>query len=238
MSTRIFIVEDELIHAEALKIAIEEAGFSLAGECNNADEAFELISKEKPDVVLVDISLPGLNNGITLAARINRELHFPHIFVTSFTDEAVINLAVATHPRGYLHKPVDRVSLEAMVKIATEAESLPDSSSAGNQQDSVFARIGNKLVRVNLDDILVIKADGENCISLVTEKSEISCRTTMKEFCSQLNKNFVQVHRSYYINMKHLDSFNERDQTAYIKGRSAPVARGFRKDFLNLLRRV
>ena len=44
MKTRVFIVEDELIHAEALKIALEEAGLELAGECNNADSAFDKIA--------------------------------------------------------------------------------------------------------------------------------------------------------------------------------------------------
>jgi DNA-binding LytR/AlgR family response regulator len=238
MSARIFIVEDELIHAESLKIAIEEAGFELAGECNNADQAFDLISKAKPDIALVDIALPGINNGITLAARIYKELGLPLIFVTSFRDDDVVNQAIATHPAGYLHKPVDPVNLAAAIKIALNAGPKNYPQQAKQQQDSVFAKIGNKLVRVNLDEILVIKADGENCISLVTEKSEISCRTTMKEFCSQLTPDFVQVHRSYYINLKHLDSFNEREQTAFIKGRTAPVARGFRKEFLNLLRKV
>jgi DNA-binding LytR/AlgR family response regulator len=238
MNIRIFIVEDELIHAEALKIAIEEAGFELAGECNNADQAFDLIFKAQPDIALVDIALPGINNGITLAARIREKLAIPFIFVTSFTDDEIVDQAIATHPAGYLHKPVDPVNLTAAVKIALNADAKDGRHTVKEQRDSVFAKIGNKLVRVNLEDILLIKADGENCISLVTEKSEISCRTTMKEFCSQLSPDFVQVHRSYYINMKHLDSFNEREQTAFIKGRTAPVARGFRKEFLNLLRRV
>ncbi|HPR32413.1 MAG TPA: response regulator transcription factor [Prolixibacteraceae bacterium] len=236
---RVFVVEDELIHLEAIKIAIEEAGLELAGECNDADDAFDLIKKAMPDVLLVDIALPGWNNGITLAKKVHGELGIPHIFTTSFTQDEIIQQAVATHPAGYLRKPVDPVNLKAAVQLALssraeEAKTSPVSSTA----ETVYAKIGDKLVRVNIAEIILVKADGENCISLVLEKREIACRTTLKEFARQLPSRFIQVHRAYYINLDHLDSFNEREQTAVLKGHSAPVARNFRKGFLNSIRKV
>ena len=238
MNTRVFIVEDEVIHAEAIKIAIEEAGAELVGECANADEAFKIIKEASPDVLLVDIALPGINNGITLAAKVNCELGIPHIFTTSFTQEEVIQQAVATHPAGYLRKPVDPVNLCAAIKIAMDNNPTKNKPSDSDSQKTVFAKVGDKLVRVNIDDILIVKAEGDNCISLVFEKKEILCRTTLKEFCNQLPSNFIQVHRSWFINISHLDSFNEREQSALLKGHSAPVARGFRKEFLNSIRKV
>jgi len=238
MSITVFIVEDELIHAEAIKIAIEEAGYELVGECNNADLAFDLIKQAKPDVLLVDIALPGLLNGITLAAKVHEELAIPHIFTTSFTQEDVIKQAVSTQPSGYLRKPVDPVNLRAAVQIAVCCQPQNNNNTEGNPSKTVFAKIGDKLVRINIDEILMVKADGENCISLVLEKKEVSCRTTLKEFCKQLPSNFIHVHRSYLINIDHLDSFNEREQTAVLKGHSAPVARNYRKDFLNSIRKI
>jgi DNA-binding LytR/AlgR family response regulator len=235
---RVFIVEDELIHLESIKIAIEEAGYELVGECGNADLAFDLIKKAAPDVVLVDIALPGLLNGITLATKVHEELAIPHIFTTSFTQDEVIKQAVATQPSGYLRKPVDPVNLRAAVQIAMCRQPQNNHDPEGNPSKTVFAKIGDKLVRINIDEILMVKADGENCISLVLEKKEVSCRTTLKEFSSQLPSNFILVHRSYFINIDHLDCFNEREQTAILKGHSAPVARNYRKDFLNSIRKV
>lgn len=239
MSTRIFVVEDELLHLEAIKITLEEAGMELAGECSDADAAFDLVRKACPDVVLIDIALPGINNGITLAERISREMAIPHIFTTSFTDDAVIKQAVATKPSGYLRKPVDVVNLKAAIQIAMQ-KSLPDDKVTTKQENyhSVFVKVGDKLVRVDLDEVLIIKADGENCIALVTEKKEFISRTTLKEFCSELPGAFIQTHRSCFINLKQLDSFNEREQFAILKGKTAPVARSFRKDFLNALRKI
>jgi DNA-binding LytR/AlgR family response regulator len=239
MKTRVFIVEDELIHLEALKITLEEAGMELVGECSDADSAFVKIKKQKPDVLLVDIALPGLNNGITLAQKVHTELQIPHIFTTSFTRDEIIEQAVATQPAGYLRKPVDPVNLKAAVQIAlTKTTFQQKEPKQPENNNTVFIKMGDKLVRVDLNEVLIVKADGENCISLVTEKKEFICRTTLKEFCTQLPESFIQTHRSYYINLKHLEIFNEREQSARLKNRTAPVARNFRKTFLNALRKT
>lgn len=239
MSTRVFIVEDELIHAEALKIAVEEAGLALAGECTDADAAFDLIARARPDVLLVDIALPGIHNGITLAARVREELKIPHIFTTSFSQDDIIKQAVATHPAGYLRKPVDAVNLKAAVEIALQGnDHSPSLKQRPLENAPVFTRVGDKLVRIATGDLLIIRADGENCISLIFEKKEISCRTTLKEFCSQLPPSFVQVHRGYVINLDHIDALNEREQTLSLKGHTAPVGRSFRKEILDVIRRI
>lgn len=240
MKTRVFIVEDEYIHAEAIKIDLFEAGFDLAGECSDADSAFEKIKASVPDVVLIDIALPGKNNGITLAEKINHQLRIPHIFTTSFSDEEVVTEAIATKPSGYLHKPVDGITLAAAIRLAADNGNKSDRSENNNTVDSdmVFAKVGDRLVRINIGELLAVRADGENCIALVTAKKEILCRTTLKEFRRQLPSSFIQVHRSYYINLENLDSFNEREQTVYLKGYQAPVARGFRKAFLNSIHKV
>ncbi len=239
MSTRVFIVEDELIHAEALKIAMEEAGLELAGECGDADAAFELIARAHPDVLLVDIALPGINNGITLAARVHDELNIPHIFTTSFSKDDIIKQAVATHPSGYLRKPVDAVNLKAAVEIALRGDGPPSLQKPDPVEDApVFTKVGDRLIRINTNDLLIVRADGENYISLVFEKKELSCRTTLKEFCCQLPPSFIQVHRGYFINLSHLDSFNEREQTLSMKGHTAPLGRNYRKLFLEKIRRI
>lgn len=239
MSIRVFIVEDETIHLEALKITVEEAGMELAGECKDADSAFDLIKKQKPDVLLVDIALPGINNGITLAARVHEELSIPHIFITSFSEDEIIEQSVATKPAGYLHKPVELVNLKAAVQIALESkETADDKTGGGNTDPFVFVKIGDKLVRVNLNDVLIVRADGDNCIALVTETREYISRSTLKEIKKQLPTGFIQCHRAYYINLNHLDSFNEREQTACLKGHQAPVARNFRKQFLESIKKI
>jgi len=238
MNIRIFIVEDELIHAEALKIVIEEAGYDLAGECSNADEAFELIKTANPDVVLVDIALPGVLNGMTLSEKIHKELEIPHIFTTSFTREDIIDQAIGTNPVAYLKKPVESSNLVAAIKIALQTKTGNQETEKTSKSEYFFTRIGNKLVRIHFDDILIVKADGENFVSLVSDKKETACRITLKEISGMLPESFIQVHRSYFINMEYLDAFNESEQTAILKGHHAPVARSFKKDFMKMIQKL
>jgi DNA-binding LytR/AlgR family response regulator len=235
---RVFIVEDDKIHIEAIKIAVTEAGYEIAGECDNADDAFNLIKESNPDILLVDIALPGFNNGISLADKVYKALGIPHIYTTSYTQDEVIAQAISTHPAGYLRKPVDMASLKATIQLALQKNDKIKNDNREFVSDSFFVKIGDRLIKVIPDDILMIKADGENCVSIILNNKEIICRTTLKEIYLQLPSNFIQVHRSYLINVNQLDAFNEREQTAILKNHSAPVARNFKKELLNLLRKI
>ena len=113
----VFVVEDELLHAEHTKMSVEEAGFTVAGECDNADQALEAILKAKPDVVLMDISLPGKNNGISVAKALKEKSQIPVIFTSSLNDEETLREAAETAPISYLVKPVEVNNLKAAITI-------------------------------------------------------------------------------------------------------------------------
>ena len=115
---RVFVVEDEFLHAEHTKMSVEEAGFEVAGECANADEALVEIIKAKPDVVLMDISLPGKQNGITVAQALNEKTNIPVIFTSSLSDEDTLKEAAETAPVSYLVKPVQAANLKAAITLA------------------------------------------------------------------------------------------------------------------------
>lgn len=233
----IYVVEDEFIHREALRIAIEENNYVFAGAYADADSAFEAISQAKPDILLVDIALPGILNGITLAQKVKKEWGIPHIFITSFSSDEIIEQALATDPVGYLHKPVDAVSLKAMVMKAMSKQPMELKIDL-DVSKSLFVKIGEKLQRVDLDEILVIKSDGDNYISLVTQHKEYYCRTNLKEIQPKLPATFVRVHRAYLINLKQIDTYNEREQMVQLKNQSVPIARSYHKTFLSLLPKI
>ena len=236
-TVNVFVVEDEIIHQEAIKMALSKIGYSLLGLSDNADEAFDQIKKHKPDVVLVDIALPGINNGITLAKHVHDKLQVPVIFTTSFTEESIIQQAAQASPSGYLTKPVQHHNLKAAILLALSAAGTADGQTPTQKPPITVIKIGDKLIRVETDNIVLVKADGDNCIAVVTTKKEFICRTTLKAFCKDLPPNFIQTHRSYYINLNYLDSFNEREQTAVIKNHTAPVARNFRVSFFQHIKK-
>lgn len=236
---RVFIVEDEFIHAENTKLSIEEAGFSVAGECAHADTALTEIAKTNPDVVLMDISLPGKNNGITLAKALAEQKGPPVIFTTSFSDVETITEAAQAAPVSYLVKPVQTENLKAAVTLALS--NLREVKTKGDTQtddSSVFIKSGNKLQKVLLTDILWIEAAGDNYCKIVTATQQLVSRHTVKNMVKELNSTlFVQTHRAYVVNRDKIESIHEKEQVVNINGNEIPLGRTYKEGLYALLKR-
>lgn len=241
---KIFVVEDEEIHLETALMNIKKAGYEAAGFSMNADEAFEKIKNAKPDVVLVDIALPGVLNGITLSEKINLELGIPHIFTTSLADDEIIKQAVKTKPTAYLHKPISLENLKAAIEIAslkpTEiVDSVSDDEeSVNNSSQLIFTKIGDRLVKIPVEEINYIKADGDNYTSVFIGKKELSVRTTLKQLMRELPGNFIQIHRSIVINLNYLEEINEFEQIAILNGKQLSIGRKFKKVLMAALKKI
>jgi YesN/AraC family two-component response regulator len=116
--TKIFIVEDEVIHLEAAKICIGECGYETVGNSDSPDDAIRQIINKKADVVLVDINLNGKRQGIELAGKIIKEFQIPVIFTTCYDDCKTIEEAIETEPISYIVKPIKASNLMAAVMLA------------------------------------------------------------------------------------------------------------------------
>ena len=117
-SIRILIVEDEPLIAEDLSDCISASGLGVAGIAYSADEALQMLSAEKPDAVLLDISLGEGPDGIDVAAEINRFHKIPFVFLTSHTDRGTIDRAKETSPSGYLVKPFREAEILPTLELA------------------------------------------------------------------------------------------------------------------------
>ena len=99
---RIFIVEDEPMIVQDLRRRLERMGYPVAGSSGDTDEAFAAIIKAKPDLVLMDIVVPGSMDGVDLAIKLRWEENIPSIFLTAYTDEDLVERAKAAEPLGYV----------------------------------------------------------------------------------------------------------------------------------------
>lgn len=115
---RVYVVEDELLIARALEIAIEESGYQYVGGADNADEALSAIAEIQPDIVLLDITIAGDKDGIALAHEINKTSQTPFLFVTSHTTDQFLTRVNETHPAGFISKPFNESDIKANIMIA------------------------------------------------------------------------------------------------------------------------
>ncbi len=238
---KVFIVEDELILLEKMKMLLKELNHEIIGFTDNADNAIERIKKTKPDVVLLDIALPGKNNGITIAKQIYEKLHIPFIFTTSFDDKETIGEAVITKPISYLTKPINIGDLNAAIELAlaSETQEVVVKDDAGMSK-VFYTKIGNKLIKVDIKNILWIKASIVNyCDIILDNDKSITVRGSMQKMLKQLSQeNFVQVHRQYVVNIDYVDSINIQEQSIQIENKSIPLGRTYKNDFMKKIDRV
>ncbi len=107
----ILIVEDEGIIASNIGSNLRRAGYGIAGMASCAEEAFEILSRSRPELMLIDIHLSGSMDGIELARRFHEQFGIPFIYLTAHSNSETLERARETGPSGYLIKPVQQNSL-------------------------------------------------------------------------------------------------------------------------------
>lgn len=116
---RILIVEDEGIIAAHIEQTILKMEYLSSGIAANAEDALKIATSESPpDLVLMDIKLPGEIDGIEAAGILMYRYDIPVIYITSYADEEILKRAKPTGPYGYLIKPVNEKELQFAVSMA------------------------------------------------------------------------------------------------------------------------
>lgn len=115
---RILVVEDERIVALDLTSTLEDLGYRVVGVAATGAEAHELASRERPDLVLMDIRLQGEVDGIQMAAALRTEWHVPIVFLTANANGETLRRALETCPGGFLSKPYNEQSLLSGIEVA------------------------------------------------------------------------------------------------------------------------
>jgi CheY-like chemotaxis protein len=115
---KILIVEDEFVVADDIEARLLDLGYAVAGKANSGAEAIELAESHSPDLVLMDIHLRGLMDGITAATEIRQRFKLPVVFLTAYADESTLERAKVAEPFGYILKPFEDRELRTNIEIA------------------------------------------------------------------------------------------------------------------------
>lgn len=115
---KILVVEDEFIVARDIQVSLQALGYEVSEPVKTGEAAIEQARKTRPDLVLMDVLLPGAIDGIAAAAHIHDELEIPVVYLTAHADEEVLRRAQATEPFGYLIKPFRRLELRSTIEMA------------------------------------------------------------------------------------------------------------------------
>jgi DNA-binding NtrC family response regulator len=114
---RILLVEDQFIEAHDLQLILEKANYEVMGIVRSVEQALELIHREKPDLVFLDIMLKGTQNGIELAHML-KEDRIAFIFVSANSSKQILDQAKTTQPYGFIVKPFREQDVLTTLEIA------------------------------------------------------------------------------------------------------------------------
>ncbi|MCP4542223.1 MAG: response regulator [Chloroflexi bacterium] len=120
----ILIVEDENITAKALEYSLQDAGYNVVGVVSSGEEAIRRAASKRPDLVLMDIRLKGMIDGVSAAQRIQAHLDIPVIFLTAHSDPGTFARVIHSSPYGYIVKPFIEEELYNTIERALDRHKL------------------------------------------------------------------------------------------------------------------
>jgi signal transduction histidine kinase/CheY-like chemotaxis protein len=112
------IVEDEGITALSIEKSLKKMGYEVTSSVSSGEEAVNRATKNKPDLILMDIALAGKMDGIEVAEQIRAIINIPVIYITAHSDDKMMKRIKMTEPFGYIIKPFEDQELRFAVEIA------------------------------------------------------------------------------------------------------------------------
>jgi len=211
------IIDDEKRARVSLSLLLQEycPEVELVAECENLPEGVKAIRKFNPDLVLLDIEMPG-HSGLELVDFFDeKEINFSIIFTTAYNEYAI--QAFKLSALDYLLKPIIPEELINAISRMERQKSLQFKALAENIQNEFFEKIavpsGNTLILIKISDIVYIKGEGSYSEIYMQDKSKHMVSRNLKNFEEILlkDKRFLRTHKSYIVNFDEVVSFNNSD---------------------------
>lgn len=163
MKKNILLVEDDLVSAHLISRFLTELGYGLLQAVKSGEDALASISSERPDLILMDITLEGEMDGIETSHRIRERIDVPVIYLTRSSDDETIERATFTSPYGYIIKPVDKRDLYVSIEMAITRHGM---ERALRESETRFSTI----LRSIADGVIVY--DREGIITYLNSKAQ------------------------------------------------------------------
>ena len=225
------IVDDEAIAREIIASHLSKINnIEIVKSCSNAIEAFNCISNNTINLVFLDINMPEIS-GIAFAKSINKDIKV--IFTTAYRDYAVEGFELQAV--DYLLKPIAFERLLKAVNTYFDVYNTKEITTNKTEEsiDFMFVRSERRMLKIDFNAIIYIESYSDYIkIHLPTET--IVTRETISAIEAKLPKQqFMRIHRSYIISIRHIESFTNEHIT--ISEKALPISRSYKKEVLKVL---
>lgn len=236
---KILIVDDEQLARQRLRHMLSSSDeHTIVGEAANGEQALILAQKHKPDLVFMDIRMPGMD-GIEAANNLSHLESSPAIiFTTAFSEHALS--AFESNAVGYLLKPIKQEQLDTAIKSAVRLNRAQitqlKNAESSNARSKICVKIRGTLELVPIEDIIYFKAD-QKYITLRTYDHEYLIEESLKALEIEFENRFIRIHRNALVSEHFINglqknaqgqvclSFNHIDDLLEVSRRHLPMVR-------------
>ncbi|MDX1402885.1 MAG: LytTR family DNA-binding domain-containing protein [Woeseiaceae bacterium] len=229
----VLIVDDEAPARDRLRQLLQEDGTHVViGEAENGKRAIELAAELQPDVVVLDIRMPGLN-GIETAHHLNTFEKPPAVIFATAYDEYAIE-AFEASAIGYVLKPVRRRRLNQALQLAQRLSSsvlgtVAESSGISGRRNHVCTRSHGEIRLIPISDVKYFVAD-QKYVSVFHENGQDLIDDSLKSLEEEFEDSFVRIHRGALVAVACIESLRKTED-----GRTQVVLRDVVPDDVDVL---
>lgn len=228
MTFKCIIVDDEPPATRILENYIAKVNFlEKTGVFNDSLKALEFLNTHAVDVIFLDIQMPQLT-GLQISRIISKDIKV--IFTTAYPDFALEGFEL--NAVDYLLKPISFERFyQAVSKLNSESKTIV--SSQNNTPDFLFIKTDgkNKFQKIFLNDILYVESL-QNYVCIHTSKQQIITHSSLKNVIESLpESDFIQIHKSHIISLKHIESTD--NFSVFINGKELPIGATFKDAFFD-----
>ncbi|MDF2189924.1 LytTR family DNA-binding domain-containing protein [Paraflavitalea sp. CAU 1676] len=245
MAKKVLIIDDE----DAARLVIRQylgafEELQIVGECSHGQEAVTAINRLEPDLVFLDVQMPGLS-GFQVIQQI---VHVPQIIFTTAYDQYALK-AFDSNAIDYLLKPytlerfkqaVSKVLLRSGNPSIDAVKNLADQAggSATTYSERILVESGNKMTNIQTAEIIYLEAE-RDYTRLHTEKKNYLSNYGIGVIVQRLDpRHFIRIHRSYIVNINHIKEVYREDNGILVitsNNVSLKVSRSYTDDLRRLM---
>jgi DNA-binding LytR/AlgR family response regulator len=221
--------DNDLSRLTLHQLALQTGRLQVTGECKDAIEAHRNITANPPNLVLLDIEMPGMT-GIDLLKILPKET----LVILTTSQRQYAAEAFDLNVVDYLVKPVGLPRLMQAIDKVQDIMMRTDTEVTSAVDDYLFIRDNNLLKKLKLDEILWIEAMGDY-VKIRTESQWHIVHSTLKAVEEKINSSrLMRVHRSYIISLDKIDSIE--DGAVNIENTPIPVAESYRPKLIQKIK--
>jgi two-component system, LytTR family, response regulator AlgR len=216
---KLLIVDDEPPARERMRSLLQEIGdCEIVGEAANGEEAIASCGSIRPDVVLLDVRMPGLS-GIEVARHIDSLEDPPAVIFTTAYDQYAVD-AFETEAVGYLLKPVRKEKLAHALRHAgrispTRLARVAKSAGFDQRREQICARLGDQLRLIPVADIYYFVAD-QKYITVRHKGGENLIDESLKSLAEEFSADFVRIHRNALVAERQISAVERMEDGQYV----------------------